>query len=225
MRTVVYVDGFNLYYGALKGGPYRWLDLDRYFRLLRWNDQILTIRYFTARIHGAGRVRQDAYLSALTSTPKVNVVLGRYKEKSVRCTVRHCTIPQPREFRVPEEKGTDVHIAIAMLDDAHRAIAERVVLVSGESDLVPVVRTLRLRFPAIQTTVYVPARDRTRGAATELRQAAEAHRTMPLSLLERAQFPEVVHTPSGSVMRPTTWARRGELPPDPSHEAEPHGEG
>ena len=27
MRTVVYVDGFNLYYGALKGTSWKWLDL------------------------------------------------------------------------------------------------------------------------------------------------------------------------------------------------------
>jgi hypothetical protein len=26
-RAIVYVDGFNLYYGALKGTPHRWLDL------------------------------------------------------------------------------------------------------------------------------------------------------------------------------------------------------
>lgn len=25
--TNVYIDGFNLYYGALKGSPYKWLDL------------------------------------------------------------------------------------------------------------------------------------------------------------------------------------------------------
>ena len=27
MRTSVYVDGFNLYYRALRGTPYKWLDL------------------------------------------------------------------------------------------------------------------------------------------------------------------------------------------------------
>ena len=27
MRTFVYVDGFNLYYGVLKGTPWKWLDL------------------------------------------------------------------------------------------------------------------------------------------------------------------------------------------------------
>jgi hypothetical protein len=32
MRTVVYVDGFNLYYGALRGTPFKWLDLYGLFR-------------------------------------------------------------------------------------------------------------------------------------------------------------------------------------------------
>ena len=27
MRTIVYVDGFNLYYGCLKNTPWKWLDL------------------------------------------------------------------------------------------------------------------------------------------------------------------------------------------------------
>ena len=29
MRTNVYVDGFNLYYRAIKGTQYRWLDLGK----------------------------------------------------------------------------------------------------------------------------------------------------------------------------------------------------
>ena len=43
-RLVVYVDGFNLYYGAVKGTPYKWLDLQRYFTLLRPHDDIQQIR-------------------------------------------------------------------------------------------------------------------------------------------------------------------------------------
>lgn len=27
-RTNVYIDGFNLFYGALKGSPYKWLNLE-----------------------------------------------------------------------------------------------------------------------------------------------------------------------------------------------------
>lgn len=34
MKTIVYVDGFNLYYGAVKGTPYRWLNIARLCALL-----------------------------------------------------------------------------------------------------------------------------------------------------------------------------------------------
>ena len=34
MRMNVYIDAFNLYYGAVKDTPYRWLDLDALCRRL-----------------------------------------------------------------------------------------------------------------------------------------------------------------------------------------------
>ena len=41
MRTIVYVDGFNLYYGAVRGTPYKWLDLRALFtRILRPDNKI-----------------------------------------------------------------------------------------------------------------------------------------------------------------------------------------
>ncbi len=48
MRMNVYVDAFNLYYGAVKDTPYRWLDLDALCRRLFPRDEINRIRYFTA---------------------------------------------------------------------------------------------------------------------------------------------------------------------------------
>ena len=27
MKTIVYIDAFNLYYGSLKGTPHKWLDV------------------------------------------------------------------------------------------------------------------------------------------------------------------------------------------------------
>ncbi len=44
-RSIVYVDGLNLYYGALRGGPHKWLDLERYFELLRPHDELEIIRW------------------------------------------------------------------------------------------------------------------------------------------------------------------------------------
>jgi len=34
MKANIYVDGFNLYYGAVKGTPYRWLNIASMCRLL-----------------------------------------------------------------------------------------------------------------------------------------------------------------------------------------------
>jgi len=74
IKTYVYVDGFNLYYGALKGTPYRWLDLAELCRLMLPPNDVQRIRYYTARVGvRAGDpdqpVRQQAYLRALGTLP------------------------------------------------------------------------------------------------------------------------------------------------------------
>ena len=57
MPTNVYVDAFNLYYGSLKGTPYRWLDLGALCARLLSKDQINRIRYFTATHFTVNNVR------------------------------------------------------------------------------------------------------------------------------------------------------------------------
>ena len=49
-KVNVYIDGFNLYYGALRGTPYKWLDLARLCQALLPSDTIQEIKYFTARV-------------------------------------------------------------------------------------------------------------------------------------------------------------------------------
>lgn len=50
-RTIIYVDGFNLYYGCLKNTPYRWLDLKSLFsKMLNDSHKICKIKYFTALV-------------------------------------------------------------------------------------------------------------------------------------------------------------------------------
>jgi len=80
-RCLVYIDGFNLYYGSVRGTPHRWLDIQGLFERLRPHDDVIRIKYFTALIDGAGRERQQAYLRALATLPKVEVIEGRFKRK------------------------------------------------------------------------------------------------------------------------------------------------
>jgi hypothetical protein len=49
-QVIVYIDGFNLYYGCLKGTPYKWLDVCRLSELLLPADDIVAVKYYTARV-------------------------------------------------------------------------------------------------------------------------------------------------------------------------------
>ena len=61
-RSIIYIDGFNLYYGSVKNTPWKWLDLEKYFSLLLPDDDIQIIKYFTAKIHGPHKANQEAYI-------------------------------------------------------------------------------------------------------------------------------------------------------------------
>ena len=51
MRTAVYIDGFNLYYGALKGTKYKWLNPKRLCEsVIQPHHEIISIVYCTARV-------------------------------------------------------------------------------------------------------------------------------------------------------------------------------
>ena len=87
MRTRVYVDGFNLYYGALKGTPFKWLDPAKLAALVLPREcAIDRLRYFTARVSGKldprAPARQQVYLRALATLPEVEVHYGRFLAKT-----------------------------------------------------------------------------------------------------------------------------------------------
>ena len=88
IRTRVYVDGFNLYYGALKDTPFKWLDpVKLAYQLLPAGYSVSKLKYFTARVSGipdAGApARQQAYLSALATLPEVQVLFGKFLSKTI----------------------------------------------------------------------------------------------------------------------------------------------
>lgn len=206
-RTIFYIDGLNLYYGAVRDAPaLKWLNIDQLCRRLLPFDNIQVIRYFSAPIAGPTRLNQDMYLRALATLPSVEVILGRFKERKVKCGVSGCSHTASKWFQVPEEKRTDVNIAVAMVDDAYQNVCEHLVLISGDSDLVPGVATVRRRFSTKKISVYVPCRNPLRGAAVELRAAAHRHRDLPLILLPHCQFPDSFPDGSGGTLnRPAAW--------------------
>ena len=85
-RTTVYIDGFNLYYRALRGTPHKWLDIAAMSRAaLPSHCSITAIHYYTAHVSGRtdprAPARQHAYLRALRTQPGVTLHFGRAVER------------------------------------------------------------------------------------------------------------------------------------------------
>ena len=88
-RTIVYIDGFNLYYGAARGTPYKWLDLSRLYQIMLPGDLIPEIKYFTARVSSRpydpdAPTRQQIYLRALRPIPNLSIHYGHFLTHSCR---------------------------------------------------------------------------------------------------------------------------------------------
>jgi uncharacterized LabA/DUF88 family protein len=93
-----------------------------------------------------------------------------------------------------------------MLDDAYQDICDTLIVVSGDSDLVPAVHVVKARFPEKRVVVYVPARDATRGAATEMRAAGDKSATLPMQLFKFCQLPpEVRDGNDRPIRKPASW--------------------
>ena len=141
-RTSIYIDGFNLYHGALRHTDYKWLDPVALVKSLIGEDhRIVATKYFTARVgprtgDPGQPFRQHIYLRAL-STLGIQIIYGRYLSHVVKMYRAHQS-PGVNPFVdvvKTEEKGTDVNIASHMLIDAADDLFDCAVLVSGDSDL------------------------------------------------------------------------------------------
>jgi uncharacterized LabA/DUF88 family protein len=107
----VYVDGFNLYYGAVRGTPFKWLNLTALAKQLIPQDYTITkVKYFTARVSGVADLgapkRQQAYLSALATLPEMEIHHGRFLSKTVwrpitNFPVAGATIHSPTQVTLP----------------------------------------------------------------------------------------------------------------------------
>ena len=153
MRTAIYVDGFNLYYGSLKDTKFKWVNLQALFSsILEDHHKITQIKYFTAHIKArkhdpSGPDRQMAYINALKTIPTLTVHYGQFASHEVRMENAN---PPPNTVSVikTEEKGSDVNLSVNLLNDAWRDEYDCAVLVTNDSDMAEAMRLVRKEFPA-----------------------------------------------------------------------------
>ena len=203
-RVIVYVDGFNLYYGLKSKGwqRYYWLDVRRLGENLLLPGQVLVaVRYFTARISPrlgspSKSKRQATFLEALETRSDLHIYYGHYLAKERHC--RECGA----EWITYEEKMTDVNIAVELLSDAQDDAFDIAIIISGDSDLTPPVRATLERYPERRVIVASPPSRH----SSQLADAATAAFSIGRKKLKDSQLPDEVVKPGGFVLRrPTQW--------------------
>ena len=206
MRTNVYVDGFNLYYGALRGTPYKWLDLMGLFQdVLGPTHSIQKVKYFTARVLKqkdlAGSARQDIYLEALERhCPDVEPILGYFSERTKRLPLADSEDKQEMvRVLATDEKGTDVNIAVHLVHDAWLNDYDCAVLVSNDGDLA---EALRLVKSDCKKEIRLMRPRGTQRSGKLSRHADFFHHITP-GALEKNQLPSPI--PGTRIFKPKEW--------------------
>jgi len=209
IKTIVYIDGYNLYNGLRDkyDRKYSWLDLTRFsLSLLSDSKQkLLRVKYFTSAETGnpASAQRQQMYWKALETCPALDLILGKYREKPMRC--KNCGTEEAScqncgsKLRFRNEKMTDVNIATHMVRDACAGEFDVAVLVGGDTDLLAAVEAVKSMRRII--VAFPPER-----ANDAMKNAASGSFALTEAKFKNCQFPEeVTVAPGVTVRRPAEW--------------------
>jgi hypothetical protein len=232
MRTIVYVDGFNLYYLRLKGQPhFKWLNLKILAeQALGTGYQITTVNYYTARV--SGRIdgnapkRQQVYFAALQTIPEIAIHFGNFliSEKWAYLVRPPKTKPsnyissQPLPDLVwvskPEEKGSDVNLATHLVRDGLTNAFDVAVVITNDTDLCEPIRVVvhEVRKQVILLSPYAPnapvnpATGKRLVASRSLQACSSSCRYIHNRHLRQAQFSDPIVLPNNSLIsKPATW--------------------
>lgn len=210
-RVAIYIDGFNLYHAlcGLKADHLKWVNLQKLGQLLiRPKSQTLVgVRYFSAYaefLKGTEKEsslhRHKAFIAALEAKG-VEFIEGNFAR-------RKWDYRGGRRYRATwrrhEEKQTDVAIAARVVRDAFRDEFDAAMVVSNDSDMVPVFKTVRAEFPEKRLiTVSPPGRDHNPALIAE----ATDHQRINRSQIEKALFgPRVIKGGQIVAYRPRAYA-------------------
>lgn len=196
IKINAYVDGFNLYHSlsALGHSELKWLDLKKLIKYhLKEDESLVNVKYFTAYAswNQEKQKRHKRYVRALELSG-VEVILGRFKRKYFSC--------DKWGFRnkTREEKRTDVNIAISILMDAVKHEYDKVIIVSGDTDLIPAIETVKEAFSDKKIGVLFPPQRHT----NEMAKIADFCHTIKVKTLEECLLPLQIKLPSNKFLTP-----------------------
>jgi 6-hydroxy-3-succinoylpyridine 3-monooxygenase len=236
LRTRVYIDGYNLYYGCLKGTSYKWLDL-----LMLFEQHILpsstppgkrsallplAVKFFSAKILEKAAKAHDSvssqarYHTALRKLygDRVELIEGYYSLIESKAKIVDAAEPNkwPRECHDVlvwklEEKQSDVNLALHAYHDAITGQVDQVVIVTNDTDIAPALAMIRAH-TSIVIGLVVPAKQHIRMPNSELSDKAHWIRShITDAELAASQLPRVIVSGKKPTIKPESWYARPDL--------------
>ena len=224
MKTIAYIDGYNLYYGCLRHGPYKWLDLykllaEHIIRAQNPLSKVTSLNFYTAdikaKIASKGQQAMSSQLSyhrALTQLydEQIQIKKGYYSLERAKLPIYQT--PPDKKHRIDvwklEEKQTDVNLALDAYRDVSKGCVEQIVFVTNDTDIEPALAAIREDFKDnIQIGVIIPVRkDSGRPANRRLSNYANwTRKYITDDELASSQLPERIATRKKPITKPEYW--------------------
>lgn len=213
IRTSFLIDVFNLYHSVknaghdlgLGGVGTRWLDIrsmcQSYLHLIDTTARLSEIYYFSALArHLESRkpdvtLRHKNYIRCLENSG-VTVELHRFKKSPTVC--KKCN----QIFSRQEEKETDVAIATRLLEVLFLDKCDTIVLITGDTDIVPGVKTAQRLFPQKEVVFMMPYKRHNKELANLVSRSFD----ISSNNYTRHQFPDPFVTKrKKEIYKPSTW--------------------
>jgi 6-hydroxy-3-succinoylpyridine 3-monooxygenase len=232
LRTRVYIDGYNLYYGCLKNTANKWLDLRELIvcvlanvpyelngERVNYEFGSPAIKYFTAPILTSFARSEDSvpsqaqYHTALRGHlgNQIEIITGYYEARPARAHLYVDTKPAGQSPVVDiwklEEKQSDVALALHAFCDAVLNGIDQVIIMSNDSDLAPALRMIRQHTSAVLGLI-APVREgdgRSRVNRELNKHAHWARSHILTSEFAASQLPPMVRLSNGAVHKPLSW--------------------
>jgi len=236
LRTRVYIDGYNLYYGCLKNSAHRWLDVRMLTErilisiLHEQNGQPIphrfttpAVKYFTASIlknfakSDESISCQAQYHNALSAYlgNAFEIIKGYFDARPARAykwesgkAARDC---DRVEIWKLEEKQSDVALALQAFSDAIRKEVDQIIFITNDADFQPAMQLIRQHTSAI-IGLIVPTKPDTGSVNVELEKHAHWIRRHILEdEIAQSQLPPMVRRRHDVIHKPLSWYARPDL--------------
>ena len=214
IKTIVYVDGFNFYYRALKAHPsFKWIDPLRLCKnILNKEHKYVGLKYFSATVNNpphdpSKSQRQQMYFRALKTIPNTEIILGHFsihkKWMNLATPIKTSNNQTIRKAEVIkyEEKGSDVNIASEILIDAYENKYDAAVLISNDSDLTRPIQYVKKKLKK-KVIVLNPQKEK---RSMQLNRYSTVQKDISEKHLKMSLFPEKLKDDRGWFTKPSSW--------------------